>query len=251
MLKFFARLLLTLVACCAAYFLTACALVLFPAAAREHSGTPAVNAYVLSNGVHTDLVFPINAEGVDWSQAFPLQHLQKIPVDAAYVAIGWGDREFYLHTPRWRDLTARRALQALSGSGRSLLHVTYLRQSDLGQGAYALPLSKGQYLTLVKHVATALLRSGSGPGVNVPGQHYGAHDAFYEARGSYNLFTTCNVWTGLALREAGVKVSVWTPLASQVTWHLRAAEIKPLQSLQTPQLKQSALAGATPHRRPL
>lgn len=223
-LKLLLRLLLGLAGLVGAYFVTAFVLVLFPANTQSANAPVAVNAYVYSNGVHADFVFPIRAQGVDWSQAFPLQHLAEVPHDAAFVTIGWGDREFYLNTPRWQDLTAGRALYALSGSGHSLLHISYLRQADLQAhvqgGVHALPLSAEQYALLVKYVDRALVRSASGPGVNVPGQHYGAHDAFYEAHGAYNLFTTCNVWVGRGLAQAGVKVSTWTPLASQVVWHL-------------------------------
>jgi uncharacterized protein (TIGR02117 family) len=223
-LKLLSFFLLALTALVAVYFSTAYGLLLIPANAQQGPAVVSVNAYVLSNGVHTDLVFPIRAQGVDWSLAFPVRDLAQAPAsDAAYVAIGWGDREFYLHTPHWRDLTAKRALQALSGSGRSLLHVTYLRQADLRDGMHALPLTAEQYAALVKHVDATLVRSPTGEGVSVAGQHYGSNDAFYEARGSYDLFTTCNVWTGRALRQAGVKVSVWTPLASQVVWHLPVA----------------------------
>jgi uncharacterized protein (TIGR02117 family) len=204
----------------AVYFAVAYALVLWPVDAHERTELTAVNAYVHSNGVHTDFVFPIHVQGVDWALTFPAGHFPKIPADAAFIAIGWGDREFYLNTPRWQDLTVSRALQALSGSGRSLLHVTYLRQSDLLEGSRPLPLSATQYASLMKYIDATLVRSESGQGVNVPGQHYGEDDAFYEARGSYSLFTTCNVWIGRGLRQAGAKVSAWTPLASQVMWHL-------------------------------
>lgn len=221
MLKLLSRLLLTLAALIALYFSIAYGLLLFPRNSHPPPAAVAVNAYVLSNGVHTDLVFPIRTHDVDWSQAFPAGHLAQDPGSgAAYVAIGWGDREFYLHTPRWRDLTVGRALQALSGSGRSLLHVSYLREADLREGVHALPLTAEQYASLVKYVEASLVRARSGEGINVPGQHYGPHDAFYEATGSYDLFTTCNAWTGRALRQAGVKVSAWTPLASQVVWYL-------------------------------
>jgi uncharacterized protein (TIGR02117 family) len=99
--------------------------------------------------------------------------------------------------------------------------VSYLRAADLrAAGFYALPLSAQQYTALVQHVNASLVRAGNGQGLNLPGQHYNAQDAFYEATGAYNLFTTCNVWTGRGLARAGVKVSAWTPLASQVVWHL-------------------------------
>jgi uncharacterized protein (TIGR02117 family) len=43
-------------------------------------------------------------------------------------------------------------------------------------------------------------------------QHgYGPGDAFYDATGHYDAITTCNAWTGAALRAAGVRVGVWTP----------------------------------------
>lgn len=220
LLKWLLRVVLAFASLVAAYFLTASALVLFPTHHQPRDEPVVVQAFVYSNGVHTDLVFPINTQGVDWSQAFPAQHLAQAPHDAAYIAIGWGDREFYLNTPRWQDLTLSRALHALSGSGRTLLHVSYLREADLQNGMHALPLSARQYASLVNYVERALVRSSKGPGVNVPGQHYGAHDAFYEANGAYDLFTTCNAWVGRGLAQAGVKVSAWTPLASQVVWHL-------------------------------
>ncbi|MBC7957171.1 MAG: TIGR02117 family protein [Cytophagales bacterium] len=220
-LKLLLRLLLALTGLVLAYFVVAYGLVFFSAQAGQTNVPAVVTAYVYSNGVHTDLVFPVHTQGVDWSLAFPAQHFAEPPRDATFVAIGWGEREFYLNTPRWQDLTVGRAWHALSGSGRSLLHVTYLRPADMqASGFYALPLSAQQYTALVQHVNTSLVRADNGQGVNVPGQHYTAQDAFYEATGAYNLFTTCNAWTGRGLAQAGVKVSAWTPLASQVVWHL-------------------------------
>ena len=40
---------------------------------------------------------------------------------------------------------------------------------------------------------------------------YGNHDAFYEAKGSYSLFHTCNTWTNNALKSADQKAALWTP----------------------------------------
>jgi uncharacterized protein (TIGR02117 family) len=219
-LKLLLRAALLLAGLAMAYFAIAFGLLLFPVNSDNPPAAGPVLAYVYSNGVHTDLVLPVHSQGVDWSQVFPAKHFSEMPRDAAYVAIGWGDREFYLNTPQWKDLTVGRALQALSGSGHSLLHVSYLLQADVQSAVHALPLSADQYASLVKYVDAALVRNNEGQGLNVPGQHYGPHDAFYEARGSYNLFTTCNTWIGRGLRQAGVKVSAWTPLASQVLWHL-------------------------------
>jgi uncharacterized protein (TIGR02117 family) len=219
-LRLAARLLLGLLCLPFLYLLASLAFALLPAGADPAPGEPAVDAYVLSNGVHTDLVFPLAGSGQDWTRVFPAVHFRAVPADAAYVAIGWGDREFYLNTPRWRDLTARRALQALSGSGRSLAHVSFLRRSEMQQGSYRVPLSSAQYATLTQYVLDSLVLSGE-QAVPVPGRHYGPSDAFFEARGSYNLFNTCNTWTGRGLRRAGVRIGAWTPFDFNVVRHLQ------------------------------
>ena len=41
---------------------------------------------------------------------------------------------------------------------------------------------------------------------------YGKRDAFYEAKGNYSLFTTCNTWTNTGLKEAKLPACLWTPL---------------------------------------
>ncbi|MFM9921858.1 TIGR02117 family protein [Variovorax sp. H27-G14] len=217
--------LLGLLALVGLYVATASALVFWPANAKPSAevaaGVPAeVQAWVLSNGVHTDYVFPIRSATVDWLQVFPLRDFRAPPPDAEFIAIGWGDREFYLNTPTWGDLTARRAFGALSGGNRALVHVSYLRRAQLGRGAFAVPLSQVQYAQLVDYVRAALPQGQATP---IAGAHYDNQDAFYEANGGYNLFETCNTWSGRGLRQAGVPVSRWTPFDFTVTWHLRAA----------------------------
>lgn len=184
------------------------------------TGVAPIEAYVLSNGVHTDLLLPIRTVIVDWSDVFRPADVPAMPADAAFVAIGWGDRDFYLHTQTWADLTASRAFAALRGGNRSLLHVTWLGRAQLQDGAHALPLSSAQYRRLVAHVRRTLPAAHA---TQIAGAHYGRQDAFYEALGSYNALETCNTWTGRGLREAGVAVSRWTPFDWNVVGHLTPA----------------------------
>lgn len=210
------------VALCAAYATAAWALALVPPTPTSPPAATTLEAYVVSNGVHTDLVLPLKSGGTDWTEVFPPNRFPAFPADSEFVAIGWGDRDFYLHTPRWRDLTPGRAIGALSGRGRTLLHVTWLRRQDLGRRTWKLPLDGQQAAALAEHVRQTLASDAAGRAVPVAG-HYGPTDAFFEARGAYDLFTTCNTWTGDALRRAGAPVSPWTPFAGNVTRHLAPA----------------------------
>lgn len=205
------------------------ALMLWPVHAGQRAlrtgATPDVEAYVLSNGAHTDLVFPVRSGGFDWSTVFPPTDAAALPPGVEFIAIGWGDREFYLHTPTWADFTVSRALGAVAGRNPSLLHVTWLRRDQFlgagekGKGTYALPLTAAQYSSLVAHVRAKLPE---GRTVMLPGSGYGRQDAFYEATGRYGPFETCNAWTGRGLREAGLTMGRWTPFDYNVVRHLDA-----------------------------
>ena len=200
------------------YLGTACVLMAWPVNRHAPHEAATVQAWVLSNGIHTDLVFPVRGHGMDWSVLFPPAHAKAVPTDAQYVAIGWGDREIYLHTPVWADLTVGRALRAALGRNGALLHVSHLREAEVMQGAaYRLPLSQAQYERLAAYIRASLPQGRATP---VPGAHYARNDAFYEALGSASVFRTCNNWTGEGLRAAGVAVGRWTPFDFTVTAHL-------------------------------
>ncbi len=114
-------------AAAAIYFAVAFALVLVPAnplQPERADSAKAVEAYVIAYAAHTDLVLPVTSAIIDWKSQFPLADFVQIPPDAGYVAIGWGDREFYLNTPEWKDLTVSRALGAMLGVHGTLLHVS-------------------------------------------------------------------------------------------------------------------------------
>ena len=204
----------------ALYVGTAAALMLWPARGDPPgpAGGERITAFVVSNGVHTDLVLPLQAAGIDWRTDFPPAQARAAPTDAAWIGFGWGDREFYLNTPTWAELTLRRAWGAAVGANPSLLHVSWLATAQLPPGrTWVISLTPAQYLRLAAHVRASLPQ---GRAVPIPGAHYGPDDAFYEATGRYHLFATCNTWTGRGLRAAGVTVSRWTPFDFNVTWWL-------------------------------
>ena len=63
--------------------------------------------YLVSNGIHTDLILPAHAQGLDWRPLFPDHDFKRPDPAARWLAFGMGEREVYLETPRWRDIRPR------------------------------------------------------------------------------------------------------------------------------------------------
>jgi uncharacterized protein (TIGR02117 family) len=72
-----------------------------------------VAIYIKTNGVHTDLVVPVKNEQLDWSREIKFSNAHLPDTTAIkYLAMGWGDKGFYLQTPTWADLKFSVAFKA-------------------------------------------------------------------------------------------------------------------------------------------
>ena len=149
-----------------------------------------ITIFIQTNGVHTGIVLPAGPH--KWR------------------AYGWGDRDFYLNTPRWQDIRIGTAIAALVGSGDTLVHVDDLDDFLPDENWRPLRLRADEYARLRAYIA-ATLKPGGKP---IPG--YTARDRFYPARGRYSALVTCNVWTGRALKAAGIRTGIWTPFSGDV-----------------------------------
>jgi len=182
-----------------------------------------VTIYVESNGVHVGLILPKRAAGVDWRGAFPAGDLAD-PRYAGFdhVAVGWGERAFFLETPTWASVRPRTILAAAIGSDRTLLHVEHVpAPTRTDADTRAIVLRPDEYRRLAAAVAATL--AGGGP----PVRGYARYDAFYPARGHYSAIRTCNAWTGATLRAAGVRVGAWTPFPVTVLGWFPAGDQPP------------------------
>src|SRR5690606_2515161 len=109
------------------YALITLLLALIPVNSQKDEN-PAVTVYILTNGVHTDLVFPYISETFDWSHYLDTNDTPSQIQNPDWVALGWGDKGFYLDTPEWKDLRFKTAFRAVTGLSQSAMHVTYYRQ---------------------------------------------------------------------------------------------------------------------------
>lgn len=172
-----------------------------------------ITIYVASNGVHTGLVLPTRSAGHDWSPLLRPEHLRDPRYAGHYLWFGWGERDFYLNTPTWAEVSPRTLVGAAIGSGETLVHVDHLLEP--WQDARPIRLSPAQYHALVAAIRGSFdLRFDLRRSRPIPG--YGAADVFYPARGRYDAIRTCNWWTGRMLVAAGVRVGAWTPFSATV-----------------------------------
>jgi uncharacterized protein (TIGR02117 family) len=183
------------------------------------AGVDGVEIYILSNGVHTDLVLPLKTQGIDWSKKLSFRHTKSGDSMMPYVGFGWGDKGFYLETPTWADLKASTAINAMFFMGSSAMHVTFHQQMTIDKNCKKIWMSKEQYQLLYHYIDASFQKGNGGAYLYIPNRAYGQNDGFYEANRTYNLFFTCNTWTNEGLKRARLKASLWTPFDKGILYH--------------------------------
>jgi len=182
-----------------------------PVPAEKAEG-PSIEVYILTNGVHTDIVMPVRHALMDWTKEIRYEHTVSGDTSLPWIALGWGHRGFYLDIPTWSDLTLGLALDAALGLGSTAMHATFHRTMQQGPDCRSIRLSESQYRRLVQYVRSSFAPDAGGHAVLIPTRaQYGPHDAFYEAHGAYSILRTCNTWANTGLKSAGLRAALWTP----------------------------------------
>ena len=216
-----ARIILVIVAIPLVYLAAALILGTVPANVAWREPEQGVTIFLRTNGVHTWIVVPKVSHGIDWRPYAPGRHLDDPRYGAAdHVAFGYGNREFYLNTPTWADLSPRTAALALFGSGPTLLHVEHDHQPQPNAWTKPLTITAGQYRRLADYIRRRFQLDRQGRTMPLLGRGYNDWDMFYEANGGYSFYFTCNEWTGRALRAAGIRTGLWTPFSQSIMWRL-------------------------------
>lgn len=207
--------------CIVIYLLIAVVLAIIPSNAENISNTSTDKheVYVLKSGPHSDFFVPVKSAVHDWAIDFPYSNNINPDTNLAYVAIGWGDKDFYLNTPTWGDLTSGTALAATFGTGTAAVHASYYYGVPSDRPIIKLELTTEQYHRLVDYIRGTLQCNEKGerimcvsdfPGVN------GDHDRYYDAYGTYSLVFTCNTWINNGLKASGQKACLWTGFADGI-----------------------------------
>lgn len=211
--------LVLLLAPVALYALAAVALAFVPVNAAFVPATGGVTIYLRSNGFHADIVVPARTPAHDFTAEFPPSHFAALASPRPWIAFGWGDRDFMVETPTWRDLKFVPTVRALLGIGRGAMHVEYVR--DPAQfDARAVRLDAAQYARLVAALRAGFARDAAGTARRIDHGGFGPMDAFYESTVDWNVLRTCNEWVRGVLSDAGVRTAAWAPFAAPLFWQL-------------------------------
>ncbi len=179
---------------------------------KESETTKDVTIYIKTNGVHTDIVVPVISDQINWSKEIKFTNTGLKDTTMRYLALGWGDKGFYLETPKWADIKFSVAFNAAFALGTTAIHATFYDTLIENNDCKKIILSKKQYIRLIAYLTKSFKNDDKTHVVHIITKaNYSDKDAFYEANGSYSMLHTCNSWANAALKSCGQKACLWTP----------------------------------------
>jgi uncharacterized protein (TIGR02117 family) len=179
-----------------------------------------VRVYVVSNGIHTDWVLPTQHAVKDWRIHLTNPKLKK-HLNASYIGFGWGDKDFFLKSVNANFPGMTATLKATFLPSQSLMHLSFYPNINPSlPNVYPLDISIAQYQALVKYILKSCQLTPQQQ-LHWVATGYQSYDFFFEAKGTYHLFNTCNNWTNRGLKVMGIRTGIWTPFEQGVLYHLK------------------------------
>ena len=189
----------------------------------KHANLPLghdVTIGLLRGPIHYDLLLPLSPE---LRAHFGFADAAGVPIynpSAEWLLVGWGARGFYTTVGGYTDLNPTAVWDGMTGDD-TVMHLDVAGHFTDLPGLTTLALSQQQFAALLDRIDDSFLHDQTGAVIRLPTPGLGTHDAFFAAKGHFNLLNTCNVWVGETLRAAGVPFGVWTPTPQSVALALR------------------------------
>jgi uncharacterized protein (TIGR02117 family) len=173
-----------------------------------------VDIFVETNGVHVSLIVPMSASGEDLSDLVRPNQLANRDLYGTHAMIGWGHARVYRNAQTWKDVKSGDIASAIVGSDFTTLHIYHLINPQPLPHRKTLRVSITQYRSIIRQIRASFRLNKYGESIAYPA--YGPDNLFYDSNGRYSAIHTCNNWTGDILRNAGVRVGLWTPMPGGV-----------------------------------
>lgn len=217
-LTFLRRAFIIVTAGLAVYLMMAVLLAVPFVSAKPATCTQKQTLYLRHSPVHVDVVFPANALLPE------TKDLIALPISPAfgaprYYVFGLGDRDIFIHTPYWKDLKLRYALKAIFLPTARTMHVE--PAYNVYTNWIALEVCEDQLRDMEAYIMDGFNLDAQGNVIELDGMSYSGLDRFYEAKGSYHMFNSCNNWANGALKAGGLKAPIWAPFAQGIVHHAK------------------------------
>jgi uncharacterized protein (TIGR02117 family) len=204
------------------YYVGSIAGALIPGPTPDLTGPPSQTIGLIQGPIHTDILLPLTPE---IRARFAFARAAGLPLDdprAAWLLVGWGAHDFYTTAGTYADITAAAVFTGITGDTAVLRLDTLGPLPDM-RGLVFLSLSKPQFQTLVATLDATFAHDPADAPAPLDHPGFTPTDAFFHAKGRFNLLHICNVWLGETLRAAGVPFGLWTPTTQSVNlslwWH--------------------------------
>lgn len=221
-MKWLKRITASLLAVIMLYLIAALFGSILPANQFWKSPDDGIELFIETNGLHTGIIMPIRSDVHDWGELIKPNHLDDPTQYGSHILVGWGHEGVYRNAEHWQDLRFKDAASAIFGSDDVLLHVYHLNYPQTyPHYRRSFKVSEEEYRKIVHAIKGRFFLDEASQPISSSG--YGKYDLFYQARGHYSAFYTCNSWTGDVLRQAGIRTGIWTPFQGGVMrWFLEA-----------------------------
>ncbi len=169
--------------------------------------------------IHYDFLIPLSPET---RTHFAYAEDAGVPVynpDAEWLVLGWGAEGFYTTTGTMADMSAGTVLRAAWGDA-AVIRLDVAGNVQGVPGLSFITLSDPQFAALLSAIDASFQQDQTAMPIPLPYDGFTSTDAFFAARGDFNLFHTCNAWVGETLRAAGVPFGIWTPTPQAVSFSL-------------------------------
>ena len=197
-----------------AYLLAALAGALWPGPHAPRDGPATISAYLVRSPIHYDILLPLNAEVRTRFAWLAETGLDPAHPGAEWLVIGWGGEAFYTTTGTYRDITLQAVWRGVTGD-QGVLRIALAGPKSPDWPVRPIALAPRGLTALIDHIDDTLRIGPGTAALPLPG--FSEFDRFFPAKGHFNIFRTCNVWIGTALREAGLPFGGWTPTPYAVT----------------------------------
>jgi len=185
------------------YLLVSLILTFIPVNNEEENSGKNNSIYLNSNGVHLNIIIPKSQ--LDSRLLDGLKHF----INDNYFSFGWGDKNFYLNTPNWSDLSFTTAFKALFLKSSTLIHLT--RYSTTKGDWVEIAVNQNQLDKINQYIYKTFYFDSLNKKILLNNKAYSYNDDFYEAKGSYSCYKTSNSWINSGLKESDIKACLWTP----------------------------------------